>query len=44
LFTLGKRHLIVNQNAWMKEMAQILSKEFKPQGMSVTVEKKMSVD
>lgn len=31
----GKRHLIVNQNAWMKEMAQILSKEFKSQGYNV---------
>lgn len=31
----GKRHLIVNQNAWMKEMAQILAKEFKPQGYNV---------
>ncbi|KAK6195722.1 hypothetical protein SNE40_001090 [Patella caerulea] len=31
----GKRHLIVNSNVWMKEMAQILAKEFKPQGYSV---------
>lgn len=30
---LGKRHLIVNQNIWMKEIAQILAKEFKPQGI-----------
>lgn len=31
----GKRHLIVNQNIWMKEIAQILAKEFKPQGYNV---------
>ncbi|KAK7478306.1 hypothetical protein BaRGS_00030458, partial [Batillaria attramentaria] len=31
----GNRHLIVNTNMWMKEMAQILAKEFRPQGYSV---------
>lgn len=31
----GHRHLIFNQNMWMKEIAQILSKEFKPQGYNV---------
>nr|XP_034328392.1 putative uncharacterized oxidoreductase YDR541C [Crassostrea gigas] len=31
----GKRHLIVNSNVWMKEMATILSKEFKTQGYNV---------
>lgn len=31
----GNRHLIVNTNMWMKEMAQILAKEFKPQGYGV---------
>lgn len=31
----GKRHLVVNNNMWMKEIAQILSKEFKPQGYNV---------
>ncbi|XP_061170792.1 uncharacterized protein LOC133180267 [Saccostrea echinata] len=31
----GKRHLVVNSNVWMKEMALILSKEFKHQGYNV---------
>ncbi|XP_076435893.1 uncharacterized protein LOC143275577 [Babylonia areolata] len=31
----GHRHLIVNTNMWMKEIAQLLAKEFKPQGYSV---------
>ncbi|XP_022337706.2 uncharacterized protein LOC111133530 [Crassostrea virginica] len=31
----GKRHLIVNTNVWMKEMAVILSKEFKSQGYNI---------
>ena len=28
----GQRHLVVNTNMWMKEIAQLLAKEFKPQG------------
>ncbi|KAH3878164.1 uncharacterized protein LOC127874026 [Dreissena polymorpha] len=31
----GKRHLVTNDNMWMKEIAQVLSKEFKSQGYSV---------
>lgn len=31
----GKRHLLVNDNLWLKEIAVILSKEFKSQGYSV---------
>lgn len=31
----GKRHLITNANIWMKEIGQILSKEFKSQGYNV---------
>ncbi|KAL8593570.1 hypothetical protein ACOMHN_024273 [Nucella lapillus] len=31
----GHRHLILNTNMWMKEIAQLLAKEFKPQGYSV---------
>jgi nucleoside-diphosphate-sugar epimerase len=29
----GQRHLIVNTNMWLKEIAQHLSKEFKSQGI-----------
>lgn len=36
---LGKRHLIVNSNVWMKEMATILSKEFKTQGNHIRLSK-----
>ncbi len=28
----GKRHIVYGQGMWLKEIAQILSKEFKPQG------------
>jgi len=28
----GKRHLLVSHSVWLKDMANILSKEFKPQG------------
>ncbi|XP_033760807.1 putative uncharacterized oxidoreductase YDR541C [Pecten maximus] len=31
----GKRHLVTNANIWMKEIGQILSKEFKSQGYNV---------
>lgn len=31
----GKRHLIVNDNMWLKEIAVTLSKEFKSQGYNV---------
>ncbi|XP_064614820.1 uncharacterized protein LOC135479039 isoform X1 [Liolophura sinensis] len=31
----GKRHIISNTNMWMKEIAQVLSKEFKPQGYNI---------
>ncbi|KAK7090238.1 uncharacterized protein [Littorina saxatilis] len=31
----GNRHLVVNTNMWMKEIAQQLAKEFKPQGYNV---------
>ncbi|GAB6018891.1 hypothetical protein CHUAL_000549 [Chamberlinius hualienensis] len=32
----GHRHIIATQNLWMKEMAQTLAKEFRPQGYSVS--------
>ncbi|KAI1278134.1 putative uncharacterized oxidoreductase [Halotydeus destructor] len=31
----GKRHLIVTQNLWLKDVAAILKKEFQPKGYSV---------
>ncbi|XP_060599031.1 uncharacterized protein LOC132752687 [Ruditapes philippinarum] len=31
----GKRHILVNENLWMKEIAVILSNEFKTQGYNV---------
>ncbi|KAL8595902.1 hypothetical protein ACOMHN_018214 [Nucella lapillus] len=31
----GQRHLVVNTNMWMKEIAQVLAKEFKPRGYNV---------
>ncbi|KAK3096206.1 hypothetical protein FSP39_024464 [Pinctada imbricata] len=31
----GKRHLICSSNMWMKDMAQILAKEFKSQGYNI---------
>ncbi|XP_045199960.2 uncharacterized protein LOC123554112 [Mercenaria mercenaria] len=31
----GKRHILVNENMWMKEIAVILSNEFKSQGYNV---------
>lgn len=31
----GKRFLLVNENMWMKEMAQVLAKEFKNRGYNV---------
>ena len=32
IFIVGKRHILVNENMWMKEIAVILSNEFKSQG------------
>lgn len=31
-FPAGKRHLIVNRVAWIKDVAEIVDKEFRPQG------------
>jgi len=31
----GKRHLILNRVAWIKDLAEILDKEFRPQGYSI---------
>ncbi|XP_064638473.1 uncharacterized protein LOC135494439 isoform X2 [Lineus longissimus] len=31
----GHRHLLVGSNMWLREMAQILAKEFKPRGYNV---------
>lgn len=33
----GKRHLIVNTAAWLKEIALVLQKEFRPQGYFIPV-------
>lgn len=33
---IGHRHIIATQNLWLKEIAQIIAKEFKPQGYSVS--------
>lgn len=33
----GKRHLIVNSSAWLKEIALILQKEFRPQGYFIPI-------
>ena len=34
-FGTGQRHIVFGQGMWLKEIAQILAKEFKPQGYSV---------
>ncbi|XP_074657492.1 uncharacterized protein LOC141910679 [Tubulanus polymorphus] len=31
----GNRHIVINQNIWLREIAQTLSKEFKPQGYGI---------
>ncbi len=28
----GHRHIVLSQGMWMKEVAQVMHKEFKPQG------------
>lgn len=32
----GHRHIVATQNLWLKEMAQVLAKELKPQGYSIS--------
>ena len=31
----GQRHIVMSQGMWLRDIAMILSKEFKPQGYSI---------